>query len=71
MKALPQGRFEIIRRCLAVVDGKAYYGEVFDGQQRIFVDPAHPSLQRPYVQYQYVHTGTANSVSGVTYVQFR
>jgi hypothetical protein len=71
MNLLTAGRFEPLRRCLAVVDGKSYFGEVFNGQQRIFVDPEHPAL-RPQTQWGYT-TGSTTSAGNVAYsfVQWR
>jgi len=63
------GRFELQRRCVAVVDGCEYYGEVFDGQQRIFVDPAHPSLQPPS-QWVYIQSAQPSTYNSGTTVMF-
>src|SRR5579859_8208905 len=68
-KALPPGRFYLVRRCLAAIDGKLYFGEVFNGQQRIFVDPEHPSL-RPPTQYAYGSAGAGPEPRTAAYNSF-
>jgi hypothetical protein len=71
MKQLSAGHFEPQRRCIAVIDGKSYFGEVFQGQKRIFVDPEHPSL-RPQAQWIYNNAPPTGSggFTNVMFVQF-
>jgi hypothetical protein len=70
MKFLPPGRFELQRRCVAVINGKTYFGEVFRDEQRIFVDPQHPSLRPEQWVYHPAFYGNVIYSANSQYVQF-
>ena len=58
--------FEIQKRCVAATeDGREYFGEVFKGDQRIYLDPADPRRNpQPQVTWAYPYQTFGGAAGG-------